>query len=253
VGDEEVVTRVDKNEEEISVGQDVILSYKAVSHMSIAPTYHRRHLPHYYLQNAVYFVTFCLAGSLPRTRVLELTEDRRHAGLVRTGEFDPFSDKETRSKGYVRDLEWIDKVLHGASDSVRWLSDARVAGVVSQAIKIRDAKEYELVAYTILPNHVHVVFGIGDHGLFEHEGQIDNLSYKAPSKIIGSLKRYTAKESNRILGRSGAFWQDESYDRVVRDGKELEAIVRYVLNNPVKAGFVNDWHHWKWTYSRFEC
>jgi putative transposase len=220
--------------------------------MSNDPTYYRRHLPHYYMPNAVYFVTFCLAGSLPRVRALELAGERRDAERMHKRESDPSPTNDGLSYGYVRDLEWLDQVLLGASGNVRWLSDPRVAGIVSQALKTRDLREYELVAYTIMPNHVHVVFGIGEHGMFEHEGQIDNLSYKPPSKILGSLKRYTAKESNRVLGRTGAFWQDESYDRVVRDGKELEAIVRYVLNNPVKAGFVKEWHEWKWSYSRFE-
>ena len=220
--------------------------------MSNDSTYHRRHLPHYYLPNAVYFVTFCLAGSLPRVRVLELTGERRDVERKQKGEPDRSLPKSIPTKGFDRDLEWLDRVLHGASKSVRWLSDPRVAEIVSQALKTRDAKEYELVAYTIMPNHVHVVFGIGEHGLFEHVTQIDDLSYKPLSKIVGSLKRQTAKESNRILGRKGAFWQDETYDRVVRDAKELEMIVRYVLNNPVKAGIVKEWREWKWTYSRFE-
>ena len=197
-------------------------------------------------------MTFCLAGSLPRVRLLELTEEHQDAGATHEGERDRSLANDEPSRGYVRDLEWLDRVLHEANENKRWLSDPRVAEIVSQAVMTRDAKEYELVAYTIMPNHVHVVFGIGDHGLFEHDGQIDNLSYKPPSKILGSLKRYTARESNRILGRKGAFWQDESYDHVVRDGKELEAIVRYVLNNSVKAGFVMEWHDWKWSYSKFE-
>jgi REP element-mobilizing transposase RayT len=216
------------------------------------PTYYRRHLPHYHLPNAVYFVTFCLAGSLPRVRVLELAEEHRSVISTNKGELPRSRANEGPATSYLQNLEWLDKVLHEAIQNARWLSDPRVAEIVSQALKIRDAKEYGLVAYTIMPNHVHVVFGIGDHGFFEHKGQIDNLSYKSPARIIGSLKRYTAKESNLILGRKGAFWQDESYDHVVRNGKELDTIVSYVLNNPVRAGFVKEWQNWKWSYSRFE-
>ncbi|HCA80801.1 MAG TPA: hypothetical protein DEP53_13820 [Bacteroidetes bacterium] len=65
-----------------------------------------------------------------------------------------------------------------------------------------------------------------------------------------SLKRHTAREANKILGRRGAFWQDESYDHVIRNSEELERIVLYVLHNPVKAGFVKNWRDWKWSYSR---
>jgi putative transposase len=57
------------------------------------------------------------------------------------------------------------------------------------------------------------------------------------SKVMQSLKRFTAKEGNRMLSRSGQpFWQDESYDRLVRDSTEFERIVRYIEMNPVMAG-----------------
>jgi REP-associated tyrosine transposase len=65
-----------------------------------------------------------------------------------------------------------------------------------------------------------------------------------------SLKGFTAWECNRALGRKGTFWQQESYDHVIRDSAEFQRIVRYVLNNPVKAGLVKDWREWKWNYRR---
>jgi REP element-mobilizing transposase RayT len=72
------------------------------------------------------------------------------------------------------------------------------------------------------------------------------------TEILQSLKRHTARQSNLILGRSGAFWQDESYDHIVRDQAELERIIKYVLNNPVKAGLVDDWIKWKWSYCKYD-
>ena len=65
-----------------------------------------------------------------------------------------------------------------------------------------------------------------------------------------SLKRYTARQANKILGREGAFWQDESYDRMIRDGEEYARIIDYVLENPVKAGLVSKWEEWRWTYCK---
>ena len=65
-----------------------------------------------------------------------------------------------------------------------------------------------------------------------------------------SLKRHTARQANRILGREGAFWQDESYDRVIRDNEEHARIINYVLENPVKAGLVSKWEEWQWTYCK---
>ena len=103
-----------------------------------------------------------------------------------------------------------------------------------------------------MPNDVHMVIGVGEHELFRPVGQIGNLSNKELSKIMQSLKRFTAAEANNILHRSGTFWQDESYDHVVRSEAELDRIVRYVIYNPVKADFVKKWWVWKWTYSIFD-
>ena len=60
------------------------------------------------------------------------------------------------------------------------------------------------------------------------------------AEIMHSLKSYTANRCNRILGRTGPFWQDESYDHWVRDEDELVRVIEYVENNPVKAGLVTD-------------
>jgi len=63
-----------------------------------------------------------------------------------------------------------------------------------------------------------------------------------------SLKGYTAREANKVLNRTGAFWEEESYDHEIKDGEEFGRVVRYVLNNPVKAGLVNHWSEWPWNY-----
>lgn len=65
-----------------------------------------------------------------------------------------------------------------------------------------------------------------------------------------SLKGYTAHEANRTLNRKGQFWEAESYDHIVRDEAEFARIINYVVNNPVKAGLVNDWREWKWSWRR---
>jgi REP element-mobilizing transposase RayT len=63
-----------------------------------------------------------------------------------------------------------------------------------------------------------------------------------------SLKGYTAHEANKVLNRTGTFWEAESYDHEIRDGEEFGRVIRYVINNPVKAGLVQHWSEWKWTY-----
>jgi REP-associated tyrosine transposase len=65
-----------------------------------------------------------------------------------------------------------------------------------------------------------------------------------------SLKRYTARQANKILGREGAFWQDESYDHVIQDNDEYIRLINYLLENPVKAGLASKWDAWPWTYRK---
>ena len=68
------------------------------------------------------------------------------------------------------------------------------------------------------------------------------------SKLMKSLKGYTAREANRLLGRTGIpFWLKESYDHWVRDEAEWKRIVRYIQNNPVKAGLVSVAEDYRWS------
>jgi putative transposase len=110
-------------------------------------------------------------------------------------------------------------------------------------MQYRDGKVFNLHAHCIMSNHVHVVF--------EPLSKSDCRSELLPlSKIMQSLKRHTAHQANIILGREGTFWQDESYDHVIRDNKEYIRMINYVLENPVTAGLVYKWDEWRWTYCK---
>jgi hypothetical protein len=87
------------------------------------------------------------------------------------------------------------------------------------------------------------------HAQVESE-HIEGTQYYSLASIMQSLKGYTALKANRLLGREGEFWAHESYDHYVRDADEWRRIVAYVLNNPVKAKYVNEWREWKWNYRR---
>jgi putative transposase len=82
---------------------------------------------------------------------------------------------------------------------------------------------YELHSYVVMANHVHLLI----------------TPRVELAKVTHSLKRFTAREANRILALTGTpFWQDESYDRLVRDGAGFQRIRRYIEYNPVRAGLV---------------
>jgi REP element-mobilizing transposase RayT len=95
-----------------------------------------------------------------------------------------------------------------------------------------------------MPNHVHRVIDVGGYAV---EPYPQRPSYVL-SRIMESLKRHSARRSNIVLHRTGRFWQKESYDHVVRDGNELNNIIRYIIDNPVKAGLISSFDQWKWIY-----
>jgi len=206
--------------------------------------YYRRHLPHYQPGNAIYFVTFRLADSLPKAVLDKIKDEYSHQ--YRLAQRMP--DKLDREKRII-DLKKkrfgnIDKFLDRCGSGPLWLREDRIAEIVQEAIQYRDGKEFDVHAYCIMPNHVHIVFApIGS-------GRRISSPYIV-TDILENLKWFTAKESNAILGRKGKFWQHESYDHVVRDEKEYFRVIQYVLNNPVKAGLVSEWRDWKWSYSKY--
>jgi REP element-mobilizing transposase RayT len=85
-----------------------------------------------------------------------------------------------------------------------------------------------------MPNHVHVVLNVKNNH--------DDLF-----KVLQQHKSYTATQANKIVQHEGQFWERESYDHIIRPGR-FELIVAYIIKNPVKAGFINKWQDWRWTY-----
>jgi REP element-mobilizing transposase RayT len=106
-------------------------------------------------------------------------------------------------------------------------------------------ERYELVAFCIMPNHVHLLIRSFVNITAEHQGKTAKYPLADTLRLI---KGSTARECNLTLGRSGKFWHHESYDHYVRDEEEFERIIKYILNNPVKAGLVKEWNQWKFTY-----
>jgi REP element-mobilizing transposase RayT len=100
------------------------------------------------------------------------------------------------------------------------------------AIRYREGREYDLHAFVVMPNHVHLLV----------------TPLVAVSKVMQSLKRFTAREGNRILGLTGQpFWQDESFDRLVRNETEFERIWHYIEMNPVTAGLAATPEEFQWS------
>lgn len=185
-------------------------------------------------------MTFRLAGSIPIEVILRLHENYN---LLQKGilEQKDLTQKERRELIYTeqkRLFSATDAFLDTNPNGPYWLQEKAVAEIVAEAIQYRDGKQYDLHTYTIMPNHVHMMM---------------TLLQNAPVlfKVMQHLKKNSAIKSNKLLGRSGLpFWEEESYDHIVRDEAEFYRILNYILRNPVKAGFVQEWQEWSHTFCK---
>ena len=170
---------------------------------------HRR-LPHIYAIGQPLFVTFRLYGSLPVGR-----------------EFP--KENLTSGEAFVA----MDRLLDTARFGPMYLKQPEVARLVRSSI-LFCAKDCDLHAWVIMPNHVHLLF----------------TPHADASALLRRLKGFSARQANDLLSRTGQpFWQDESYDHLVRSGEEFRRIESYVLTNPVKAGLAASIEKFPWSSS----
>jgi len=128
---------------------------------------------------------------------------------------------------------WLDRYLDTIRTGPQYLRMESVAQTVADALRRGvDIRHYDLHAWCIMPNHVHVLL----------------TPCIAASRLLQLLKGVTAREANKLLGRTGEpFWQAESYDHWVRNETEFDRIAAYIENNPVKAGLVTRASEYHWS------
>lgn len=211
-------------------------------------TEYLRNLPHLQYVGASFFVTFRLKGSLPATVVQQLIADRDRAiQILNEQSATNLTDELYREQ--KRYFARIERTLDACQHGPDWLKRPDISSVVINRIRTADGKAYELLAYCIMPNHVHLVVDTANQldGI-QLEEVVTPDNYQQLYKTVGLIKGGSAFEVNRLLNRKGPFWQSESYDHYVRDAAELKRIINYVLQNPVKAGLVVDWQDWPYSY-----
>ena len=171
----------------------------------------RRRLPHEYKEGRALFLTWHLHGSLPASR---------------------YPPPGNRSAG--RAFVWMDRYLDTTGNGPLWLKNPAIARLVQDSIHYGSQQlgYYDWDAYVVMANHVHLLA----------------WPKAPPPKLLQSLKSYTGREANKLLGRTGEpFWQKESYDHWVRNDDELRRIRVYIEQNPVKAGLVTKPEDYPWS------
>jgi len=185
----------------------------------------RKTLPHWELEGGCYGVTFRLGDALPKNVLESFIQERNALAEV------------LRAKGELTaaEMESLARVMNEKVDS--WLDAGHgscqlrrpdIADVVEQAMRHFHGERYRLLCWCVMPNHVHAV--------------VQPLEGHTLEKVMHAWKSFTAHECNRILGRTGTLWEQESYDHLMRDAPDLQHAVEYALTNPEHAGLRN----WAW-------
>src|SRR5579863_1495603 len=182
--------------------------------------HYERRLPHWDTVDQPLFVTFRLHGSLPAHRVFP------PPGLAESG------------KAFVA----MDRLLGRGAGGPLYLRRPGLADIVVAAVHDGERRfhRYQLHAYVVMPNHVHLLV----------------TPTVVATRWLAPLKGFTAYRANELLGSHGqAFWQEESYDHLVRSEAQLDRIRSYIEENPVQAGLVSEaqWHPWSSANSRLKA
>lgn len=181
----------------------------------------RGYLPHFDQPLLIQFLTFRLHDAVPR-RVVE-------GWKAELGWKESLPATDPREVKLRRLVSKYEDAGYGAC----WLRDDRVAAVVEETLLLFDGARYRLIAWCVMPNHVHVL--------------IETWEKWNLGDVVHSWKSFTAHGANQILGRSGEFWFREYFDRFIRDDQHFSNAVNYIENNPVKAGLVRNREEWRWS------
>ena len=184
----------------------------------------RRRLPHWEKDGSIYWITFRLADAIPQDKLRAWQEER---DLWLKHHPEPWADAEWNeyNQRFGEKIEaWLDA---GMGSRALARPDAREA--VRNCLLRFDGERLRLHAAVIMPTHVHLL--------------MEPLRGHDLSRILQGIKGASAREINKLLGVTGTFWLDESYDHIVRSEKQYWRFIRYIAGNPTKAG-LRDHEYW---------
>ncbi|MBN1480857.1 hypothetical protein EH223_00050 [candidate division KSB1 bacterium] len=210
--------------------------------------FYRRNLPHILPPKGCFFVTFRLYGSLP-FRVLDRFIREKEKALANIPK--SLSPQDYQKRKYNLEKYYFarfDSLLHKTKYGPTWLAQTHIADIVVQQIFAYDNGRYNLRAFCIMPNHVHLLLDAIRNTPVTPKNERGTTILYPLTDVLRLVKGSSATLCNRALGRRGTFWEHESYDHVVRNENEYNQIVAYIIMNPVKAGLVNDWRDWSYTF-----
>jgi len=196
----------------------------------------RGYLPHLEHPNSCYFITYRLARSIPISVLKDWKLEKQEIVKTALKQRRQLSQHEKERLQYLFSAR-IESYLDNHYGEC-WLSSPYIAQIVIDNLRFHNGKRYELEAWCVMPNHVHVVIRV--------ESNDKNLNSDL-TPILHSWKSFTAHEANKILRRGDQFWQNEYYDHLMRSDEEFAYYCKYTLENPVQAKLCQKWSDWRWS------
>jgi putative transposase len=195
---------------------------------------YRRHLPHQAPKGQPVFLTWNLKGAIPRQVAIALANERERLRRLPDREHESVSERGIRESKLL--FAMADHCLDHSEDGPMLLRDDALARIVEESILHGASERYELFAWCVMSNHVHVL-----------------LTPKWELRCITQgIKGFSARQFNLLQGVVGRIvWQDESYDRWARDEEEFYRIIAYIENNPVAADLCKSPADWPRSSARF--
>ncbi len=206
--------------------------------MSQIIEYHHSSLPHYQEAGQVISLTWRLSFTLPvnlqkllaeMKAIIQSYSELKDDNFVRNQKIKEYKEKVLQWDNYLGKLRLPELKL----------SEPKTANIIMSAFKFYDNNLYNLHSYCIMPNHIHLLL---------EPKEDDNNSYYKISDIIKRIKAFTAKEINKLNNQKGTIWCKDYFDRYIRNEKDYGNTIMYIMNNPVKAGLVENYIDWEYSY-----
>ena len=173
-------------------------------------------LPHWQQLGATYFITFRLGDSIPATLRRHWQKEREQWLQHHPQPWSSETEAEYHTRFSAQIDQWLD-AGHGACH----LRDHATRRIVENTLNHFDSEQHFHHAWVIMPNHVHCLTTLAPAARLE--------------KIIKSWKGFSATNINKHLARTGPFWQEDYFDRLIRDADHFANCTRYIRRNPTKA------------------
>ncbi len=198
----------------------------------------RGYLPHCDKPGLAQFVTFRLWDSMPASQRGEWEHliaifgrsDAPRSSISGDASL-PGAQNIALREQRIKLEEYLDRGLGEC-----FLRDPRIAALAESAMLHHHGQRFRMLAWVVMPNHVHALVEVWTVPL---------------SKIVQNWKSIISVQANKLLGRTGRFWQPEYWDRFMRDAGQALKAIHYIENNPVKASLCRSPEAWPFSSARF--